>query len=494
MNSIDPSRNSTYRAGPATLSDPEKLSPRLRRRRALALVALTLVLPGSAQVVGGGNRAVGRAALRIWLGVLGVVALLGVLLFVRRGWALSLVTTSWFLTLTAATLMALAVMWFLLFVDTLRLARLRGLSIGTRRLTAALTVVGILVTTVPLVVGARYVGAARDLFTSVFAGEVAQEAVGGRYNILILGGDSGASRIGTRPDSISVASIDAETGRTVLFGFSRDTEHITFRPGSVMAGLMPEGWMCGDECLLNGLYTWAEDHRKQFPAGTREPGILATKEAVEALSGLDIQYYALADLRGFAGLINALGGLEINVLQRTPYGGTYSKPTGYIEVGRQVLDGYHALWYARSRTGTSDYDRMARQRCVMQALLQQMSPTRVVLKFQAVAEAGRGVLKTDMPASELGTLAELAIKAKSQKVRSLNFVPPLINPWSYDPQKVKDTVAKAIADSMAAPTPRPTSTGKPSKPSTSTGGATPSATPSAAPGSDTADLESVCAL
>ena len=110
----------------------------------------------------------------------------------------------------------------------------------------------------------------------------------GRYNILLLGADSGRDRVGTRPDSIQLASIDADTGSAVTFGFSRDTENINFRPGSTMARLMPAGWNCGDECLLNGLYTWAQDNAAKFPAGTQSPGVLATREAVEALSGLDI--------------------------------------------------------------------------------------------------------------------------------------------------------------------------------------------------------------
>ena len=75
------------------------------------------------------------------------------------------------------------------------------------------------------------VGAGREApCLDVRQGEAAA-AVDGRYNILLLGGDSGAGRVGLRPDSIQLASVDAETGRAVLFGFSRETENITFRPG-----------------------------------------------------------------------------------------------------------------------------------------------------------------------------------------------------------------------------------------------------------------------
>ena len=91
---------------------------------------------------------------------------------------------------------------------------------------------------------------------------------------------------------------------------------------------MPEGWNCGDECLLNGLYTWAQDHADQFPAGTADPGVLATTEAVEALSGLDVQYYVLVDLQGFKGLIDAVGRARHHRAARTPIGGGTSRISG----------------------------------------------------------------------------------------------------------------------------------------------------------------------
>ena len=54
------------------------------------------------------------------------------------------------------------------------------------------------------------------------------------------------------------------------------------------------------------------------------------------------------DLRGFQRFIDAVGGIEIDVKKRTPIGGGTSPIRGWIEPGRQRLDGYHALWYARS--------------------------------------------------------------------------------------------------------------------------------------------------
>ena len=66
--------------------------------------------------------------------------------------------------------------------------------------------------------------------------------VDGRYNVLLLGGDAGADRTGLRPDSISVASIDAETGQTTIIGIPRNLYNAPFRKGSPLYGPYPDGY------------------------------------------------------------------------------------------------------------------------------------------------------------------------------------------------------------------------------------------------------------
>jgi len=472
---------------------------RRARRRSLTLLGLTVVVPGSAQLAAG-NRRLGRFALRVWLGILAAVALVALLALVNRTAALTVVTHRWTLLLVQVALLGFGALWAVLLVDAWRLGQPDRLPRRDRR--------GLLVLLLALLLvlpgGAAYagmnVGAARAAISSVFASGEAAGAVDGRYNILLLGGDSGVGRTGLRPDSIQLASVDAESGRAVLFGFSRETEHIRFRAGSVMAGLMPQGWTCGDECLLNGLYTWGTDHRKQFPAGTKDPGLVATTEAVEALTGLDIQYYVLVDLKGFKSLVDAVGGLDIAVQRRTPIGSQY-EIKGWIKAGNQHLDGYQALWYARSRANSTNYERMARQRCVVTAMVRQLDPQTIVLNFSDIAQATRGVFRTDIPQEALASLATLAVKTKTQKITSVNFVPPLIKPWSYDPQVVRDTVASTIAkaeqaDERAAAEPAAsagTATGK----STTTTKPKKQAVmdrPATDPDANTSDLASVCSV
>ena len=483
----------------------DRARTRLQRRRAVTLIAMTLVVPGSAQLVAG-DRRLGRFALRLVVTAVGIAALVGLLALVSRSAAITVVSHPWVLAGLEWALYGFAVLWAVLIVDAWRLGRPQEAPLRTRRWLAVMTAAALLAPVATAYAG-RSVGAVRDAVSTVFASGKALDAAGGRYNILLLGGDSGANRVGTRPDSIQLASVDADTGRAVLFGFSRETEHIRFREGSVMAGLMPQGWTCGDECLLNGLYTWAHENAKRFPAGTADPGVLATREAVEALSGLDVQYYVLVDLKGFRGLIDAVGGLDITVQRRTPIGGGASKVSGYIEPGAQRLDGYHALWYARSRKASTNYERMARQRCVVTALVNQLDPKTVLLNFADIVAATEGVIRTDIPQSALARLADLAVRTKQQPITSVNFVPPLIQPWDYDPEKLRATVASAIAASedgadegdgsgtTAASAPAATA-------SPPVAGPTPTPTPSTPavmerPGSDpdanTGDLAQVCA-
>lgn len=474
---------------------------RRHRRRALTLLLMTLAVPGSAQLVSG-SRALGRGALRVWLAALGTLVVLALLALVSRSAVLWLVTRESVLVVAQVVLVVVAVGWAVLFVDAWRLGRPDRLPQRDRRgmlgaLLAVLLVPGLIGWT-----GAG-VGNARGAMAAMFGGGPAAEAAEGRYNILLLGGDSGSGRVGLRPDSIQLASIDARTGRAVLFGFSRETENIRFRPGSVMAGLMPQGWTCGDECLLNALYTWGTDHKDEFPAGTKDPGLLATTEAVEALSGLDIQYHVMVDLRGFASVVNSVGGLDITVQRRTAIGGGKSPILGWIEPGRQHLDGYEALWYARSRVNSTNYERMARQRCVVTALVKQLDPQTLLLKFGDIAKASTGLIRTDVPQDALADLAELAVKTKQEKITSVNFVPPLIKPWDYDPEVVRSTVAAAIATSEAGPAPSATEAPVSGSASTSKASAASTPKPSAStpavmerpgsdPDADTGDLASVC--
>lgn len=434
---------------PQEKPDLRSLREPVRFKRALTLLLMTLVLPGSAQIVAGSKRA-GRWVWRVVAGLIAIVVFLVVLGLMWRSGTINFLARPGTLRLVQIILIVLAVGWAALFIDAYRIAQPLTLERNHRLVTSILDGVLIFVVAGALIYASVIVNTQRDFVASVFGSGKTSKADKGRYNVLLMGGDSGADRVGTRPDSMTVASVSADTGRTVLIGLPRNLAKVPFPAGTAMAKQFPDGFQwknCSAQCLLNAVYTYAANHKTLFP-GDPNPGETATTQAIEAVTGLKINYFVLIDLAGFRDLLNAVGGITLDIGKRVPIGGETSPIKGYIEPGKNVhLDGYHALWFARSRAESSDYDRMARQKCVMSAMLNQLSPSTVLTKFQGIASASKQVVKTDIPAGELGTFTDLALDAKKLPVSSFSAVPPLIHTGDPDFALIRTKVAAAIAKS-----------------------------------------------
>ncbi|WP_235532575.1 MULTISPECIES: LCP family protein [unclassified Nocardioides] len=401
---------------------------------------MTLVVPGSAQLVAG-NKRIGRIAIRIWMGLIATSVLLFLITLVWHKFAFKMAFNLGALDLVRLLMMGIAIGWAALFVDAWRLGQ--PLTLVKNQRLMAVGVNGVLCFTVAgtLLFGAHLVTVQRD-FAAMFANGKVSDAEHGRYNVLLMGGDSGAGRWGLRPDSMTIASIDEETGRTVLIGLPRNLENFKFKKGSVMDEQFPDGFDC-EGCYLNGVSTWAGDHTDLF-GKSKSPGIDATIMAVEGITDLKINYWAMVNLQGFKDLVDAVGGVTVTVRDRIPVGGLGSDVTGYIEPGTRKLNGHDALWYARSREGSDDYSRMARQKCMMNAMATQVSPQKVVSNFGEIAEAGGSMIETNLPRSEFATFIDLALKAKDQKISSVSIVPPAINTADPDLAKIKAMVKKGI--------------------------------------------------
>jgi LCP family protein required for cell wall assembly len=419
---------------------------RIRLRRALTLVGMTVVAPGTAQLVAG-NKRVGRIAMRCAAaGALFVLALVFLGLFWKTE-LVALFVRPGFLLLLRVGLIAYGVGWAYLIIDAWRISEPLGLKRGHRLMMTVLNGTLCFTLSGALLFASHLVAVQRDFITSVFGGDEVTQTEDGRYNILLLGGDAGPERVGLRPDSITIASIDEDTGRTVLFGLPRNLADVPFPAGSPMHKAFPHGFNC-EGCYLNGVNTWANDHADLYP-GDKNPGITATTQAVEQITGLSINYYALIDLRGFQDLVDAVGGVTINVKDRTPIGGVGGDITGWIDPGRRHLNGYQTLWYALIRATTDDYSRMARQKCVMNAMLHQLSPTKVLKNFGAIASAGKQIISTSVPASQLDTFVNLSMKTKNLPVATVSFVPPKINTSDPDYAQIRSMVSGAITASQA---------------------------------------------
>ncbi|MGH3458662.1 LCP family protein [Aeromicrobium sp.] len=428
-------------------SHTAEASERVQFRRALTLTFMTLVMPGSAQIVMG-NRRIGRIAVRVWLVCLVLGGLALFLTLTSRSGLFTLLTNEHLLTLGRWLLIAGAVAWVALLLDAWRLGRPLQLRRNHRLWMTGVNAALCFATAGVMFFAAHLVAVQNGFIGTVFASSAVSGPESGRYNVLLLGGDSGPDRDGLRPDSLTVASIDAETGRTVLIGLPRNLEDVPFPKGSVMAEEFPRGFDC-EGCTLNGVNTWANDHAKLF--GQKRPGVEATMGAVEEITGLDLNYHAMVNLRGFAKLVDAVGGVTIDVKERTAIGGIGAPIRGWIPAGEQQLDGKETLWYARSRVQNDDWSRMGRQKCVMNAMLQQLSPQKVLLNVEQIADSSKSLLTTDVPAKQLGTFMDLALKARTEKVSTVSLVPPAIFTGNPDYGKVRRMVDKAIARAEGVP-------------------------------------------
>lgn len=425
-------------------------SQRVKFRRALTLIVFTLVMPGSAQLLMG-DRRIGRIALRVWLGFLATGALVGCLALLSRTIIFWLAANGPLLFLGRWILIAAAIGWVALILDAWRLGRPLQLGRKQRLWMTGLNSALCLGVASVMFFAAHLVSVQSGVLDTVFVAKTLSGPKDGRYNVLLLGGDSGKGRDGLRPDSLTVASINAETGKSVLIGLPRNLQDVPFPEGSIMAKKFPKGFTW-EEGELNSVNTWATNHKDLFPESeTRPAGVQATISAVEAITELPINYYAMVNLEGFSSLVDAVGGVTINVKEKTAIGGIGSPIRGYIPEGKQKLDGDQTLWYARSRVNNDDWSRMGRQKCVMSAMLHQLSPQKVMFNAQAIAESGSNLVTTDIPAQQLGSFMDLALKARQQKIATVSLVPPEIFTGNPDYEKVRRMIRNAIDDAEGRP-------------------------------------------
>ncbi|MDO5627916.1 MAG: LCP family protein [Mobilicoccus sp.] len=347
---------------------------------------------------------------------------------------------------------------------------------GKRFLAGLFTTLLVAVIIAPAAPAVQYVMIHRDLVGSLFSHPTDHAVDPGtgrqawadqpRVNVMLIGSDAYPGREGIRTDSMMVASVDTVTGDSVLFGVPRNLENVPFGPGNPLRQVYPDGYDCGRECLMNGVWDLAEEHRDLFP-GDPMPGLTATRLTLSEVLGLRIDYSVVVDIRGFSAFVDAMGGVDVTVRERIPIGGRVSNGrivpgsiNGWIEEGPQHLNGYEAMWFARSRATTDDFDRMARQRCMVGALVDQMNPAKLIDRYPELAAVAKDHVYTDVPPAHLPAWAELVTRMQDGTIRSLPFTSQIIDVTDPDFREMRWTVQDAISDrpTEATPTPTPTPT------------------------------------
>ncbi|MGY1770128.1 LCP family protein [Blastococcus sp. SYSU D00813] len=487
---------------------PPGAGPAARRPRpfgsVLAWTVANTVVPGTAFLAAGRRRS-GAAVLAVFLLLVGGAAWL---VTGGRRTALRAAVDTAQLRWVLAGVVVVAVLWVLVVVLGYRALLPRPASRGRHVVGAVLVAALVAAVGYPAYLVGQFTVAQTGLIDEVFAEDRQSATVVDepnpfgdqeRVNVLLLGGDGGEGREGVRTDTVIVASIDTDTGDTTLFSLPRNLEDLPFPADSPLAAVYPDGFEGSTESegLLNAVYRNGPAAHPDILGPTDDPGADFLKLGVGEALGLTIDYYVLVNLDGFARLVDALGGITVNVNYYVPINGdpgTGELPDDYIEPGPdQHMDGQRALAFARGRFGLTDYDRMARQRCTIDAIIAEADPLTLLQDYQELASATSDIVSTDIPRSALQDFVELGDLVKDGEVTSVVFDNTVIDPAYPDYDAMRLIVLSALSE-PASPTSGSPGTSVPS-PSAApeTSSAPPPAAGEEAPVEPIAEIGDACA-
>ena len=274
-----------------------------------------------------------------------------------------------------------------------------------------------------------------------------------RLNILLVGVDEQGGGFNT--DTMITVSIDPQTDQVVMFQLPRDTVDVPLPPGPARNyyGDVYQGKINSFAANANRPDWFPGDKSKHIP------GLNGLKAILGSLYGLDIKYYVEVNFSGFKDVVNALGGVTINV-QVPVLDDNFPQQDGkrqrlFIPAGIQHMNGQQALDYARSRKSTSDFERAARQQRVLVSLREQLNIGEAIKNIDVLAQAIESSIKTDIPVDLVPNLLGLADRIGSRSIRSVIFTPPFYQteclncpPRGYIIQPKVARIRAAVADAF----------------------------------------------
>nr|WP_320147183.1 LCP family protein [uncultured Anaeromusa sp.] len=207
-----------------------------------------------------------------------------------------------------------------------------------------------------------------------------------RINILVLGVDERADDVG-RSDTSFVVTLDTEAKKITVLSVPRDSR----------VKIAGHGW---------------DKINHAFAFG----GLSLSKSTVENLLGVPIDYTVTVDFKGFVKMIDALGGITIDVEKRMRYSDPYDDDGGLVidlHPGVQRLNGKEAIKYVRYRDEEGDIGRVARQQKFLKAVLKELASPQTVVRLPELAKEFSAAVKTDMPLSKMLKLLPMIQEAAS---------------------------------------------------------------------------------
>jgi LCP family protein required for cell wall assembly len=277
-----------------------------------------------------------------------------------------------------------------------------------------------------------------------------------RFNILLIGADQRPSENTYNTDTMIVVSVDPQSNQIAMFSLPRDMVDIPVPSGPAqnVFGSTYSG-------KINGFLRANLGRSDLWPGPKKRSGYTALKSILGNLYGIDINYFVEVNFSGFRQVVDALGGVSINVQVPVvdddyPLGGG-NKGRVYIPAGYQHMDGAEALIYARSRHGSNDFDRAARQQKVLISLREQTDPAAMLPKLDELISALENAVQTDIPQSVLPQFMSVASQIDTKNIRSFVFAPPLYgrevtsgDPRGYVIEPDVQRMRKAVADAFTS--------------------------------------------
>ena len=281
-----------------------------------------------------------------------------------------------------------------------------------------------------------------------------------RITIALLGSDGGPGRRGERVDSLMVATVDPHTGDAAIFSVDRSFEDFPLPDGlrGVHASRCLEGEGGGWQ-YLNALYRCGRDLApEQFAAlypDAEDPAAAAMAETLGLLLGIPVPYYAKVDMAGFVGIVDALGGVEVNLAEplhvRVSPARTGDEPY-VVDLGQgpQHLGGREALAFVRIRADNGgDPNRSRRQRCLINSIVDTADVAGIIRGFPTIAAAIEENVTTSIPISLLPDLIELLPRVDAERVVSIGYGPPEYRPWGAvapDVDLIRERTQETLTD------------------------------------------------
>ena len=243
-----------------------------------------------------------------------------------------------------------------------------------------------------------------------------------KSTVLIMGVDIRKDDVG-RSDTMMIATIDPRLDQATLLSIPRDTR----------VKIRGRGY---DK--INAAFAYG--------------GVSLAESTVENFLGIDIDHYVLIDTSSFVKIIDAIGGVDIDVEKRMYYEDPWDDNGGLVidlYPGQQHMDGKTAVTYVRYRDSEGDIGRVKRQQAFMAACMDKVTSPEIIPRIPNIAREVMDAVETDMSLRQLLELAG-ALKAAASNGLEADMVPgyPLyideISYWIPDVELLRISVADAL--------------------------------------------------